>query len=677
MTTTKNCPYCDELISINAIKCKHCGSMLSDFPTPSGNMDPFTFTKTSLSGRYEILNEIGRGGMATVYKAIQKNLQRTVALKVIHQNLIHDKEFLERFHSEARLAASLNHPNIVAIYDEGIENGVHFIAMEYLDGEDLHQKVKTKGKLSIEQTVQIISSIAESLDHIHKKGLIHRDIKTSNIIITKTGRAVLTDFGIARAISGSKLSQTGSVLGTPEYMSPEQADGIGAEPRSDLYSLGVVLYECLTGVLPFSGENPVATIYKIINSPHPPLTRFNGSVPTWLQSITDKSLSKNPHNRFASGEEFSTALREKKIVAVMQEHFPSPKTKKLDSKDFKIEFSHKENAKQISKQKIKPNKIRSKRKSNPSPVFLIGGVIVILLIIIAVILLKDFNFGTRNTEGLVKDAQWSTLSEVNKKQVLSLIELGDNFFENKHLLQPVGNNAYEKYKEVLKIHPTNNYASVQLEKIFNETFKKAGNDLSNGNTEEANSLITQIRQLYPEKEPQIISLFQTNQVSVKLSECKRLLAKNDLSLDGLSQVYANVSTVLSLEPDNERAKEYLDMLKSRYSQLGEAYYSSNQFQRALEVYQQAKDYFVDNEVFVNRINDCRRRIEAESLVSVPALMGVAVDVARSIATHQGFTISAVISRAGLQNERGLVVAQSPVNGTRVRRGSSIILTVGE
>ena len=181
MTTTRNCPYCDELISINAIKCKHCASMLSNSSTPSGSLDPFTFTKMSLAARYDILSEIGRGGMATVYRAVQKNLQRTVALKVIHQNLIHDQEFLARFHSEARLrGASLNHPNIVSIYDEGIENGVHYIAMEYLDGEDLHKKIKTRGKISIDQTVQVISSIAEALDYIHKRGLIHRDIKTSN-----------------------------------------------------------------------------------------------------------------------------------------------------------------------------------------------------------------------------------------------------------------------------------------------------------------------------------------------------------------------------------------------------------------------------------------------------------------------------------------------------------------
>ncbi len=673
MTTTKNCPYCDELISINAIKCKHCGSLLNDSVTPSANMDSYTHTKISLAARFEILNEIGRGGMATVYRAVQKNLQRTVALKVIHQNLIHDKEFLERFHSEARLAASLNHPNIVAIYDEGIENGVHFISMEYLDGEDLHRKIKTRGKLSIDQTVQVISSIAESLDHIHKKGLIHRDIKTSNIIITSSGRAVLTDFGIARAISGSKLSQTGSVLGTPEYMSPEQADGLRAEPRSDLYSLGIVMYECLTGILPFSGENPVATIYKIINSPHPPLSRFNSSVPDWLQSITDKSLAKNPHNRFSSGKEFSTALKEQKIVSVVDRHFIPPRTQKFDVKEKLIESSPKENIRQLQNRKTKKKEIRTADRSNSKPVYFIGGVIIILLIVIAGMLFQDFILGSRNREDLIKDAQWATLNESDKSQVLSLIESGDEYLENNKFIQPPGNNAYEKFKEILKIHSTNSYASIQLEKIFSEMYKEASTELANGNIDKANYLVSQLREYFPDKEDKLIILFQNNEISRLLNESQQLLSRSTLSISELSQIFANVSTVLSRETDNEIARNYMSQLESKYSQLGEEYFSSNQFQNASQVYQQARENFPNNDTFVKRFNDCRSRLEVESSVTVPSVIGMNESEAAGTISSAGLRHDVIrVSRAG---DKGTVTGQNPGGGDRARRNSTVYITV--
>lgn len=295
MNNTKQCPYCSEKIISTAIKCKHCGTMLVEGKTDT-SFTPETFIRTSLSSRYELLEEIGRGGMSVVYRALQKNLDRVVALKVLPPQLAHDKDFLDRFHRESRSAARLSHPNIITIFDEGIENGVHFMAMELLEGTDLHQRTKQFGKLNPEEMLHISIQIARALGHAHQNGIVHRDVKSSNIILCRDGRILLTDFGIAHAMQGTQLTMNGTILGTPEFMSPEQADGKTVDGRSDIYSLGVVMYYGLTGRFPFSGDNPLTTIYKIINDSFTPISSLV-KVPNWLELIVNACLEKNVNNR--------------------------------------------------------------------------------------------------------------------------------------------------------------------------------------------------------------------------------------------------------------------------------------------------------------------------------------------------------------------------------------------
>jgi len=314
MEETKRCPYCDELIRANAIKCKHCNSMLTDFSQPT-NVDYGSYIKIALSAKYEIINEIGRGGMASVYRTVQKNLGKTVALKVIHPNHVHDKELLDRFHREARISAQLNHPNIITIFDEGIENGIHFMSMELLEGIDLHNRIKEKGPLGTDELSSIIIPISNALNYAHSCGLIHRDIKSANIFITTTGRPVLMDFGIAHASKGTQLTMSGSIIGTPEFMSPEQADGKDIDGRSDIYSLGVVMYQSLTGQLPYRSDNPLVTINKIISESYIAIDSINPKISGWMIGIVDGCLVKDKTKRIQNCKELTTLLKERKEIS--------------------------------------------------------------------------------------------------------------------------------------------------------------------------------------------------------------------------------------------------------------------------------------------------------------------------------------------------------------------------
>jgi serine/threonine protein kinase len=305
---TKTCPYCREVIKIDAVKCKHCQTLLAG-PPETVAFDPATAVKVALGAKYEIFGEIGRGGMAMVYKAVHKGLGRTVALKVLPQQLAYDNELLERFHREARSLASLKHPSIVPVYDEGFENGVHYFAMEYMEGNNLYSLVGAKGRLSVTEVLPIITQIAGALDYIHAHGLVHRDVKSSNIFINGDGIPVLMDFGVAHEASGEPLTAKGMILGTPEFMSPEQAAGMDVDGRSDFYSLGVVMYQALSGTFPHVGDTPLMTLHKIATEPYTPLRNIV-PVPEWVEYAISRCLEKDPKKRVQSGRVLVELLRE-------------------------------------------------------------------------------------------------------------------------------------------------------------------------------------------------------------------------------------------------------------------------------------------------------------------------------------------------------------------------------
>jgi serine/threonine protein kinase len=259
-------------------------------------------------GRYLVQEEIGRGGMARVYRAFDTSLKRTVALKVMAPHLALDPEFERRFEREAITVANLRHPNIVTVYDIGEANGLRYIAMEYVRGRTLHAIIRERGALGLAIAISIIAPVADALDHAHAQGAVHRDVKPHNILIDIEGRVLLTDFGIAQAPDGERLTRTGIFMGTPEYISPEQASAQRVDGRSDLYSLAIVTYEIITGVVPFSGATP-QLIMAHVQSPPPPPSSIAPQEPPELDLVLARALAKRPEQRFGSGAAFVEALR--------------------------------------------------------------------------------------------------------------------------------------------------------------------------------------------------------------------------------------------------------------------------------------------------------------------------------------------------------------------------------
>ncbi|MDF2722572.1 MAG: serine/threonine protein kinase [Paenibacillus sp.] len=266
----------------------------------------------TLGGRYEILDRIGGGGMALVYKGHDQLLNRKVAVKVLRQQYVNDEEFIRRFRREAQAAASLSHPNVVSIYDVGQEDEIHYIVMEYVEGKTLNDLIKERAPLPVEESIRIAGQICDALDHAHLNQIIHRDIKPHNILIGKSGRVKVTDFGIARAADSSQITQTGSVVGSVHYFSPEHAKGTMTGAQSDLYSLGIVLYQMLTGQLPFLGESPISVALKHLQEDVQEPRKVNPLIPQSVENIILKSMRKKPEERYRSAKEmmhdFETCL---------------------------------------------------------------------------------------------------------------------------------------------------------------------------------------------------------------------------------------------------------------------------------------------------------------------------------------------------------------------------------
>ena len=261
-----------------------------------------------VAGRYEVEELVGHGGMSSVYKAHDRLLERNVALKVLHDQYGTDDEFVERFKREARAVAQLSHPNIVTVIDRGEDEGHHFIVFEHIDGENLKELLVRRGHLPAREALELGLQVARGLAFAHEHGLVHRDVKPQNVLLDGDGRAKVTDFGIARSLDVDGVTITGTILGTADYIAPEQAGGGRVDAQTDIYSLGVVLYELLAGEVPFSGDNFVAVAMKHVNAPPPTLLEVRRDVPLRVAAAIDRALEKDPRRRFPSMDAFAAEL---------------------------------------------------------------------------------------------------------------------------------------------------------------------------------------------------------------------------------------------------------------------------------------------------------------------------------------------------------------------------------
>ena len=313
-----------------------------------------------LGGRYEIINKIGNGGMATVYRATDLVLKRYVAVKILRDEFTTDEEFIRRFETEAQSAARLTHPNIVSIYDVGVDNGVYYIVMELIQGKTLKEIiVEERGPLPWKWSVNVAIQIASALEMAHKNNIIHRDIKPHNIIITEDGIAKVTDFGIAKAVSNSTITAFGTTIGSVHYFSPEQAKGGYTDAKSDIYSLGVVMYEMLTGKVPFDADTSVSVALKHMQEDPVPPMEINPNIPKAVNDIILKAMQKEPMARYQTAtamlRDLAQALKNPDGEFVEKEDLDDGLTRRMDA----ITDDMAKNAK--SSNKKKKNKVSFNR----------------------------------------------------------------------------------------------------------------------------------------------------------------------------------------------------------------------------------------------------------------------------------------------------------------------------
>ena len=392
-----------------------------------------------INDRYEIIKTIGEGGMANVYLAHDTILDRKVAIKVLRGDLSNDEKFIRRFKREALSVSNLSHPNIVEVYDVGEEDGNYYIVMEYIEGKTLKQLLQKRGALTLTEVIDIMSQLTDGLAHAHEAYIIHRDIKPQNIMIEDNGRIKITDFGIAMALNSTQLTQTNSVMGSVHYLPPEQANGKGATVKSDIYSLGILMYELLTGSVPFKGDTAVEIALKHMKEKIPSVRKQNPTIPQSVENIILKATAKNPKNRYDSVREMhadlETALErdnEKRLVYEYPENdLEETKVIAPISKEPKKSVVDKP----LEKEEIEKDDsvLNEKNEKNKLPIIL-AAVLLVFLIVLAIVYLLISNQDVKEvkvpnvvgltTEEAIKKIEKANLKYTTKTEESTTVEEG-------------------------------------------------------------------------------------------------------------------------------------------------------------------------------------------------------------------------------------------------------------
>ncbi|MCB0167264.1 MAG: SUMF1/EgtB/PvdO family nonheme iron enzyme, partial [Anaerolineae bacterium] len=366
-------------------------------PKPSPQVD---WIGQTIGNRYKVESFIGQGGMSSVFKAVDPNLSRLVAIKIIHPHLSNDPQFLRRFEHEAAAVARLRHPNIIQVYDFNHENNVYYMVMEYVPGQDLKEQLKALSskhqRLPLTETIRIMGAVCEAVSYAHEQNMIHRDLKPANIMLTQQGQPILTDFGVAKMLDGLDQTVTGAIIGTAKYLSPEQAKGERPDERSDVYSLGVMLYEMVAGRPPFDADTTVAVLMKHVNEPVPDIRHIQSDIPEALVRIIEKALDKDKNKRYQSAIQLAVAL---KTLNLNNQAVDTDEAAKKTVASFRLADYENDRAKtdeSIRRQDI-PGPAAppvSAAKSKSSMPILIGVGAVALLLIIGLIAFLAFSFGS-------------------------------------------------------------------------------------------------------------------------------------------------------------------------------------------------------------------------------------------------------------------------------------------
>ncbi|AOZ87326.1 serine/threonine protein kinase [Bacillus xiamenensis] len=438
-----------------------------------------------ISGRYQILRVIGGGGMANVYLAEDMILDREVAIKILRFDFASDDDFIRRFRREAQSAASLDHPNIVSIYDVGEEDDIYYIVMEYVEGMTLKEYIHTNGPLHPKEAVRIMEQVVAAMEEAHAKQLVHRDIKPHNILIDNMGNIKVTDFGIAMALSSATITHTNSVLGSVHYLSPEQARGGLATKKSDIYSLGIVLYELISGRMPFEGESAVSVALKHLQSEPPSVRRWNPSVPQSVENIILKAMAKDPFYRYEDASEMQkdlktafdpARLKEKRFV--IEEDHEATKAIPI-MKDHQVDQDHEKTAvhpvqKPKKKEKQKPKKKRKKWPWIVASIFFILTTATILAITVFPGFLFPKDIEVTDVSGMTVEKAEDTLKKAGFTVAADPIEIADNEIE-KGLVVKTDPNIGTKVKEgtEIQLYESTGKEKTELPDVTGEKVEKA------------------------------------------------------------------------------------------------------------------------------------------------------------------------------------------------------------